>query len=85
MLYRDIDILILDEPTAVLTPQEVRILADNLKELRGRGKDLIIITHKLGEVMEMSELRHGDEARSRGRECPHGGNLRTPAGPDDGG
>ncbi len=55
MLYRDVDILILDEPTAVLTPQEVEALAVSLKELKARGKTLLIITHKLGEVMAMSD------------------------------
>jgi simple sugar transport system ATP-binding protein len=55
MLYRDVDILILDEPTAVLTPQEVDTLAMSLKELEARGKTLIMITHKLREVMDMSD------------------------------
>jgi ABC-type uncharacterized transport system ATPase subunit len=55
MLYRDVDILILDEPTAVLTPQEVDELALSLKELKRRGATLLIITHKLREVMDMSD------------------------------
>jgi simple sugar transport system ATP-binding protein len=55
MLYRNVDILILDEPTAVLTPQEVDDLIDNLKELKAQGKTIIVITHKLGEVMELSD------------------------------
>jgi len=55
MLYRDVDILILDEPTAVLTPQEVDDLFVNLRELRGQGKTIIVITHKLREVMELSD------------------------------
>lgn len=55
MLYRDVDILILDEPTAVLTPQEVDKLMDNLKSLRDNGKTIIIVTHKLREVMELSD------------------------------
>jgi simple sugar transport system ATP-binding protein len=55
MLYRDVDILILDEPTAVLTPQEVDGLIADLKELKAKGKTLIIITHKLREVMDMSD------------------------------
>lgn len=55
MLYRDVDILILDEPTAVLTPQEVDDLFINLRELRNQGKTIIVITHKLREVMELSD------------------------------
>jgi simple sugar transport system ATP-binding protein len=55
MLYRNVDILILDEPTAVLTPQEVDDLIVNLKELKAQGKTIIVITHKLGEVMELSD------------------------------
>lgn len=55
MLYRNVDILILDEPTAVLTPQEVDRLMDNLKELRNSGKTIIVITHKLREVMALSD------------------------------
>lgn len=55
MLYRDVDILILDEPTAVLTPQEVDELLDNLQELKASGKTIIIITHKLNEVKRCSD------------------------------
>lgn len=55
MLYRDVDILILDEPTAVLTPQEVDELLESLKELKKNGKTIIIITHKLGEVKKCSD------------------------------
>jgi general nucleoside transport system ATP-binding protein len=55
MLYRDVDILILDEPTAVLTPQEADRLIADLKELKARGKTLIVITHKLREVMDVSD------------------------------
>lgn len=55
MLYRNVSILILDEPTAVLTPQEVDSLMDNLKELRAGGKTIIVITHKLREVMALSD------------------------------
>ena len=55
MLYREVDILILDEPTAVLTPQEVDELIVSLKELRNQGKTIIIITHKLREVMALSD------------------------------
>lgn len=55
MLYRDVDILIFDEPTAVLTPQEVDELLNNLKELKKQGKTIILITHKLREVMAVSD------------------------------
>lgn len=55
MLYREVDILILDEPTAVLTPQEVDELIVSLKELQSQGKTIIIITHKLREVMALAD------------------------------
>lgn len=55
MLYRNVDILILDEPTAVLTPQEADQLIVTLKELQAKGKTIIIITHKLREVMELAD------------------------------
>ena len=50
MLYRDVDLLILDEPTAVLIPQEVDDLIRRLIDLKKAGKTIIIITHKLNEV-----------------------------------
>ncbi len=55
MLYRNVDILILDEPTAVLTPQEVDQLMATLKGLKEQGKTIIVITHKLREVMEIAD------------------------------
>ncbi|MXV62441.1 ATP-binding cassette domain-containing protein [Natronorubrum sp. JWXQ-INN-674] len=62
-LYRGADILILDEPTAVLTPQEVEGLYDVLEELTAQGKTIIFITHKLGEAThaadEITVLRDG--------------------------
>lgn len=64
VLYRGADILILDEPTAVLTPQETQKLFDILRKMRKDGKSIIIITHKLNEVMEISDrvavLRKGE-------------------------
>lgn len=54
-LYRGADILILDEPTAVLTPQEIEELGVILKSLVSQGKTIILITHKLKEVMAMSD------------------------------
>lgn len=55
MLYRDNDILIFDEPTAVLTPQEVEELMDILRNLKKEGKTILFISHKLGEVKEISD------------------------------
>ena len=52
VLYRGADILILDEPTAVLTPQEITRLFDVLRRMKEDGKSIIIITHKLNEVLE---------------------------------
>ena len=64
VLYRGADILILDEPTAVLTPQETEKLFDVLRAMREDGKSIIIITHKLNEVMAISDrvavLRKGE-------------------------
>ncbi len=55
VLYRGADILILDEPTAVLTPQETRKLFTVLRNMKEDGKAIVIITHKLNEVMEVSD------------------------------
>lgn len=64
VLFRGSDILILDEPTAVLTPQETKQLFKVLKNMKESGKSIIIITHKLNEVMEISDrvsvLRKGE-------------------------
>lgn len=64
VLYRGADILVLDEPTAVLTPQETTKLFSVIKNMRNDGKSIIIITHKLNEVMEISDrvavLRKGE-------------------------
>ncbi|VEJ35119.1 Xylose import ATP-binding protein XylG [Aedoeadaptatus ivorii] len=54
-LYRDADILIFDEPTAVLTPQEIEELIKILRSLAEEGKSIIIITHKLGEIKALAE------------------------------
>ena len=63
VLYRGADILILDEPTAVLTPQETLKLFDILRRMRDDGKAIVIITHKMHEVETLSDrvavLRHG--------------------------
>ena len=55
VLYRGADILILDEPTAVLTPQETQRLFTVLRNMKEDGKAIIIITHKLHEVMDVSD------------------------------
>ncbi len=55
VLYRGADILILDEPTAVLTPQETNKLFAVLRNMRADGKAIVIITHKLHEVMDLSD------------------------------
>ncbi len=64
VLYRGADILILDEPTAVLTPQEIDRLFTVLKSMKADGKSIIIITHKLHEVLAVSDrvaiLRKGE-------------------------
>lgn len=64
VLYRGANILILDEPTAVLTPQETKKLFLILKRMKEQGNAVIIITHKLNEVMEISDritiLRKGE-------------------------
>jgi simple sugar transport system ATP-binding protein len=54
-LYRDAEILILDEPTAVLSPQEVEEFFGILRRMKGQGKTVIIITHKLDEVLAISD------------------------------
>jgi simple sugar transport system ATP-binding protein len=55
MLYRDADILIFDEPTAVLTPQEIDELMNTIKNFKKEGKSIVIITHKLSEVMAVAD------------------------------
>ena len=63
MLYREAEILIFDEPTAVLTPQEIDFLLDIIKSLRDDGKTIILITHKLEEIKRIADrcaiLNHG--------------------------
>ncbi len=63
VLYRGAEILILDEPTAVLTPQETKKLFEVMRNMKNDGKAMVIITHKLDEVLEISDrvavLRQG--------------------------
>lgn len=54
-LYLGADLLIMDEPTAVLTPQEIVKLFETLVELRNAGKSIILITHKLNEIMQITD------------------------------
>ncbi len=71
-LYRNADILILDEPTAVLTPQEALDLFEILRTLRREGVSIVFITHKLGEVLEIADritvLRRGKTIETVSRE-----------------
>ncbi len=64
VLYRGAKILILDEPTAVLTPQEITVLFDILRKMKAQGCSIVIITHKLAEVLDISDrvtiLRKGE-------------------------
>ncbi|MPZ60353.1 MAG: ATP-binding cassette domain-containing protein [Propionibacteriales bacterium] len=68
VLYRGARIIILDEPTAVLVPQEVDALFDNLRELRAQGNTLLFISHKLDEVLaiadEITVMRRGTTVAS---------------------
>ncbi len=63
MLYRGCDILIMDEPTAVLAPQEIGVLFETLRAMARSGKSIIFISHKLNEILEIADkvtvLRHG--------------------------
>ena len=68
MLYRGAKILILDEPTAVLVPQEVDELFGNLRELKAEGLTVIFISHKLDEVLVGRRRDHRDPARHDGRD-----------------
>jgi general nucleoside transport system ATP-binding protein len=71
-LYRGAQILILDEPTAVLTPQEARELFEIIRSLQGEGKSIIFISHKLNEVLEVADrvtvLRQGKKVETVPRE-----------------
>ena len=58
VLYRGAEILILDEPTAVLTPQETERLFETMRNMRADGKAIVIITHKLNEVLSVSDRVH---------------------------
>lgn len=55
MLYRDAEILIFDEPTAVLTPQEIEELMNIMRDLTKEGKSIVLITHKLNEIKQVAD------------------------------
>jgi len=71
-LYRGAEILILDEPTAVLTPPEAKELFEIIESLKAQGKSIVFISHKLNEVLEISDritvLRRGKQIETIGRE-----------------
>lgn len=68
LLYRNVELLIFDEPTAVLTPQEVTVFFDELRQLKSQGHSIIIITHKVHEIFAISDsitvLRGGEQVVS---------------------
>jgi ABC-type uncharacterized transport system ATPase subunit len=69
LLYRDARLLILDEPTAVLTPQEKDQLFAVLRKLREDGRSVVLVTHKLNEIMEIADrvtvMRDGQVVATR--------------------
>ena len=79
ILTRGADVIILDEPTAVLTPQETRRLFEILENLRKDGKSIVFISHKLNEVMEISDritvMRQGCFIGTDKTPLPHYGNT----------
>jgi general nucleoside transport system ATP-binding protein len=83
-LYRDAEIMILDEPTAVLTPQETRELFATMRRLAEHGRSIIFITHKLREVIAVSDrisvMRHGRITSTE----PNPGRHRASFGGPDG-
>ena len=90
ILYRGAEVLVFDEPTAVLTPQEVVELFKTFRKMRDQGKGLIFISHKLDEVLEIADritvIRRGpggeDPAAGGGLQAvdrrAHGGQARVP-------
>ena len=69
-LYRNADILILDEPTAVLTPQEAQELFEILRRSSAEGMSIIFITHKLNEVLDDRRPHHRASPRQGRRDDP---------------
>ena len=83
-LYRGADLFILDEPTSVLTPQEVEGLFGVLRRLVAEGHSVIFITHKLDEVMEISDRVHRSSRRQAGIHRQYCRHLQGRVGPHDG-
>ncbi len=84
-LSHDAEVLILDEPTAVLTPQEAEALIIVMRTLKAQGKSIIFITHKLKEVLEIADGHHRDATgRGRGHDDSRRNERRGPRH-DDGG
>ncbi len=83
MLYRNAEVLIFDEPTAVLTPQEIQDLLKIMRNLIDEGKSIILITHKLRNQGHRRSL-HGDPARQVCRNGRGQGHRRGAHGRDDG-
>ena len=86
MLYRDNEILIFDEPTAVLTPQEIDELMQIMKNLAAEGKSILFISHKLAEIMAVADrctvLRKGKYIGTVNTEEHHdGGAVGHDGGP----
>ncbi|NLY29407.1 MAG: ABC transporter ATP-binding protein [Firmicutes bacterium] len=81
VLYRGASILILDEPTAVLTPQEVDELFEMLENLQKQGKTIILITHKLDEVMAIADritvMRRGKTVKTVSKDSTTSGELAS--------
>ena len=69
-LFRGADILILDEPTGVLTPQEADHLFRILRDLKEQGKTIVLITHKLREIMAVTDHVSVMRARRDGGDAP---------------
>lgn len=69
LLHRDVRVLLLDEPTAVLTPQEVPVLFDELRRLRNSGRTICLVSHRLDEVLALSDrvtvMRQGRAVATR--------------------
>lgn len=69
-LYRNVELLILDEPTGVLTPQETTQFFDVLRNLKKEGYGIIIITHRMSEIMAISDkVIHSSGWQTGGRSC----------------
>ena len=90
MLYRDNEILIFDEPTAVLTPQEIDELMEIMRGFKKEGKSILFITHKLNEIMAVADrctvLRKGKymgtvdiKDTTKRKSFPHDGRPRCSA------